>query len=185
MKNPFLTGKKIYLSPLTEEDISKEYISWLNDSEICEGNSHAVFPNNYAKTLAYVKSVTESRTELVFAVRWKKNDMHIGNASIQNINYINRSAEMAIIIGNKNYWNKGVSTEILALLIEYGFIRLNLNRISAATPLINKGGQQICEKNNMKKEGIMREAMFKNGKYNDVAVYSILLKDYRKQNNKS
>lgn len=184
MKNPFLKGKIIYLSPITREDISEEYISWLNDSEVCEGNSHSTYPNNYEKTLSYIDSVTNSKTDLVFTVRLKKNDLHIGNASLQNINYINRSGEMAILIGNKNYWGKGVSTEILSLLIEYGFMTLDLNRISAATPLTNKGGLKICENNKMVREGVMREAMFKEGKHLDVAMYSILKKDYKKNSKK-
>ncbi|MFZ1321945.1 MAG: GNAT family protein [Ignavibacteria bacterium] len=179
MKNPFLIGKKIYLSPLTKEDISEDSIHWLNDSEVCEGNSHAVFPNNYYKTLSYVDSISNSKTELVFAVRWKKNDLHIGNASFQNINFVNKSGEMAIIIGNKNYWNKGISTEILSLFIEYGFNTLNLNRISTGTPSINIGGIKICEKNGMKKEGVMREVLFKNGKYLDIVMFSILSREFK------
>lgn len=180
MKNPFLTGSKIYLSPLTKEDITEEYIQWLNDKEVCAGNSHATFPNNYSKTLSYVESVSQSKKDLVFAVRWKKNNLHIGNASIQNIDYINRTAEMAIIIGNKKYWNKGVSTEILSLLIEYGFRTLNLHRITTGTPVTNTGGIRISEKNGLKKEGILREVLFKNGKYTDVAIFSILEKEYKK-----
>ncbi|HMS63844.1 MAG TPA: GNAT family protein [Ignavibacteria bacterium] len=179
MKNPFLTGKKIYLSPLTKDDITEEYINWLNDKEVCRGNSHATFPNNFAKTLSYVESVSDSKTELAFTVRLKKNDLHIGNASFQNINYINRSAEMAIILGNKNYWNKGISTEILELFIEYGFMTLNLNRISTGTPVTNSGGIKICEKNGMKKEGLLRKVMFKEGKYTDVVIFSILKEEYK------
>lgn len=184
MKNPFLTGKKIYLSPLTKEDITADYIHWLNDKEVCAGNSHATFPNNYMKTLSYVESVSNSTKDLVFAVRWKKNDLHIGNASFQDINLKNRSAEMAIILGNKNYWNKGISTEILSLFIEYGFDTLNLHRITTGTPVTNKGAIRICEKNGMQKEGLLREVLFKNGKYLDVVIFSILSREYKALKNK-
>jgi ribosomal-protein-alanine N-acetyltransferase len=185
MKNPFLTGKQIYLSPLTKEDITEEYISWLNDKEVCRGNSHATFPNNFAKTLSYVESISNSKTEFVFTVRLKKNDQHIGNASFQNVNYVNRSAEMAIILGNKKYWNKGISTEILQLFIDFGFNTLNLNRISTGTPTINKGGLKICEKNGMKKEGLLRKVMYKEGEYLDVEIFSILREEYKNKKTKS
>lgn len=178
MKNPFLTGREIYLTPLTKEDISDEYISWLNDSEVCAGNSHAIFPNSKAKTINYIESITNSKTELVFAIKLKKNNLHIGNASIQNINNIYRSADLAIIIGNKKYWNKGISTEIFRLFIEYGFSRLNLNRLTAGTPVTNIGMTAICKKIGMKQEGIMREFMYKNGKYIDVVIFSILKKEF-------
>ncbi|MEO8446573.1 MAG: GNAT family protein [bacterium] len=184
MKNPFLTGKNIYLSPLVREDVTAEYINWLNDPEICEGNSHATFPNNYVKTLSYVESVQSSKTEIVFSIKNKKNDEAIGNASLQNINWVNRSGEIAMIIGNKKFWNKGIGTEVMALLIDYAFNVLNLNRISCGTPVSNKGGLSICEKNGMKKEGQLREVMFKNGAHVDVVLYSILLSEYKRNKKK-
>lgn len=183
MKNPFLTGEKIYLSPLTKEDISAEYISWLNDSEVCKDNSHATFPNTHSKTLSYLESIEDSRSEIVFAIRWKKNDVHIGNISLQKINWINRSAEIAIIIGNKKYWNKGVGSEAYKLVIGYGFRTLNLNRLSSGQTVTNKGMISVCEKNGMRKEGIIREVLYKNGEYTDAVIYSILLKDLRKKVN--
>jgi RimJ/RimL family protein N-acetyltransferase len=181
MKNPFLIGKNIYLSPLTTEDITEEYVSWLNDADVCKGNSHATFPNNYTKTLAYVESIQDNKTELVFSIKGKKNNVAIGNASLQHINWVNRSGEIAMIIGNKKFWNKGIGEEVMGLLIEYGFNTLNLNRISCGTPVTNMGGIRICEKNGMINEGCMREAMFKNGVYPDVMIYSILKKDYKKK----
>ncbi|HMQ67455.1 MAG TPA: GNAT family protein [Ignavibacteria bacterium] len=181
MKNPFLTGEKIYLSPLTVEDISEEYISWLNDGEVCSENSHAVYPNTYESTLAYVGSAGKNRSEIVFAIKWKKNNEHVGNISVQKIDPVNRSAEIAIIIGNKKYWNKGIGSEAYELVIKYGFNTLNLNRISSGQTTSNKGMINVCEKNGMKKEGILREVLFKNGKYADAVIYSILAKDFSKK----
>ena len=178
----FFESKEFFKSSISE-DISADYISWLNDNEVCRDNSHATFPNTYSKTLSYLESVEKSRNEIVFAIKWKKNDVHIGNISIQNINWINRSAEIAIIIGNKNYWNKGVGSEAYKLIIVYGFQTLNLNRLSSGQTVTNKGMISVCEKNGMKKEGTLREVLYKNGEYIDAVVYSILSKDFRKKAN--
>ncbi|MBK8982279.1 MAG: hypothetical protein IPM38_08140 [Ignavibacteria bacterium] len=72
MINPFLTGNKIYLSPLSKADISEKYISWLNDKEICRDNSHATFPNTRSKTIAYIENLEKSKDEVAFAIRWKR-----------------------------------------------------------------------------------------------------------------
>lgn len=181
LKNPFLTGEKIYLSPISKEDISDEYVSWLNDDEVCSENSHAVYPNTYEATLAYVESAGKNKSEVVFAIKWKKNNEHIGNVSIQKIDPVNRSAEIAILIGNKKYWNKGIGSEAYKLVIEYGFKTLNLNRLSSGQTLTNKGMINVCEKNGMKKEGVLREVLYKNGKYSDAVVYSILAKEFFKK----
>ncbi len=182
MNNPFLIGGKIYLSPLTKNDVSDEYINWLNNSEVCKYNSHARFPYTYSKALSFLESLEKNSNDIVLAMRWKKNDCHLGNVSLQNINWINRSGEIAIIIGNKDYWNNGVGTEAYRLLIEYGFNVLNLNRISSGQTITNEGMIKVCEKSGMKKEGLLRDALYKNGEYIDVVVYSILLKDYKKIN---
>jgi len=181
VKNPFLISKSIYLSPLTKDDISQDYVSWLNDPEVCTHNSHATFPNTITKTLSYIDSIEKSKMEIVFAIRWRKNNDHIGNISVQNINWVNRSAEIAILIGNKNYWNKGVGSEAYKLLIDYGFNILNLNRISSGLAITNDGMIKVCEKNRMKKEGLLREVLYKDGRYIDATIYSILLKDYKKK----
>lgn len=180
MTNPFLTGEKIYLAPLSKKDISDIYISWLNDKEVCKDNSHATFPNTRAKTLAYIKSLENSKEEIAFAIRWIENDIHIGNIAIKKIDRINRSAELAIIIGDKNYWNKGVGSEAYKLMIDYGFNTLNLNRISSGQTAGNTGMIKVCEKMGMKKEGTLREVLFKNGEYLDAVIYSILKKNYKK-----
>lgn len=182
---PFLTGKKIILSPLSAKDISEDYISWFNDKEVCRDNSHAVFPNTYKKTIAYLKSIESSKTDFVFSIKWKKNKHHIGNVSLQNINWVNRSAEIAIIIGNKKYWNKGIGSEAYSLILQYGFGTLNLNRISSGQTLTNAGMIKVCEKNGMKKEGILREALYKEGKYLDAVIFSILKKEYEKIKNQN
>ncbi len=181
LKNPFLTGEKIYLSPLTIDDISQDYVSWLNDIEVCKHNSHATFPNTTAKTLSYIASIEKSMTEIVFTIRWKENNDHVGNVSLQKINWINRSGEIAILIGKKKYWNKGVGSEAYKLLIDYGFNTLNLNRISSGLMISNYGMIKICEKNQMEKEVVMREFLYKNGKYIDAVIYSILLRDFKEK----
>ena len=68
MINPFLTGRKIYLSPLSKNDITEKYINWLNDKEVCKDNSHATFPNTRSKTFAYIDSLEKSRDEVAFAI---------------------------------------------------------------------------------------------------------------------
>ncbi len=179
MKNPFLTGEKIYLSPITKEDISDEYIGWLNDKEVCRDNSHATFPNNRTRAMEYVENAQQSKTDLVFTIRWKENDRHIGNAALIRIDPVYRCADIVILIGNKDFWGRGVGTECYRLLIDHGFRQLNLNRMASGLTSRNKAMIKICEKVGMRKEGTLREAMFKDGQYLDVELYAILRGEFK------
>lgn len=174
-------GQKIYLSPISVKDVSKEYVGWFNDPEVCRYNSHGGARNTRQKTLAYVKSVEKSKTAFVFTIRWKDNAAHIGNVSLQAIDRINRSAEIAIIIGAKDYWGRGVGLEAYQLLLKYGFHDLGLNRISSGQSVKNTAMIKVCQKVGMKKEALLRQAFYKNGIYSDIVIYSILKKEFHKR----
>jgi len=51
MINPFIVGTDIYLRPLRVQDAEGSYVEWLNDPEVCQYNSHHVFPYTPQKAL--------------------------------------------------------------------------------------------------------------------------------------
>jgi len=173
-KEAFLIGSKIYLRPLKESDAEGDYPYWFNDSEVCKYNHYARFPNTYEKTLDYIKSIKNSREILVFAIIENGTNTHVGNVSLSKIDFIDRNAELSIIIGEKNSWGKGYGKEACKLLIEYGFNVLNLHRIYAGTSEDNLGFRKLAEAIGMKEEGKYLECIFKNGKYLTAISYSIL-----------
>ena len=179
MGNIFLQDKKIILRPLEEKDLNESYLGWLNDEEVCHHNSHAIYPYTERKMREYFDKTQNDNTIVVLAIMDKVGKKHIGNVSLQNIDYISRSAEFAIIIGDKNYWQRGVGASAAKLIINYGFERLNLSRIYCGTSSENIGMQKLAEKLNMKKEGVRRQAMYKMGKYIDIIEYGLLRREFK------
>jgi RimJ/RimL family protein N-acetyltransferase len=173
-KDTFLDGTHIYLRALTKQDVQGNYSAWLNDPEITFYNSHGRFPMTADKLLNYISAVRSSNNDLVLAIIDKVTLMHIGNISLQNINWIDSNAEIAFLLGDKSYWGKGVMFEAGLLLINHGFKLLNLHRIYCGTSSENLGMQKLAEKLGMKKEGTRKDAIFKNGKYIDILEYGIL-----------
>ncbi|MEJ7626494.1 MAG: GNAT family protein [Ferruginibacter sp.] len=181
MNNLFLKGDTVHLRPLQNSDLTSEYVSWLNDAEVCEFNSHAVFPYTKEKMEAYYQHVLQTfSTNIVLAIADNLNNEHIGNIALQNINWINRNAEYAILLGNKNYWGKGIASEASIMICQYGFDRLNLHRIYCGTSSKNIGMQKLAAKMKMKQEGIRKEAMYKNGEFVDIVEYGVLKTDFIK-----
>jgi len=173
-KDIFLSGETIVLRLLNENDITGNYAHWLNDPEITTYNSHGRFPMTIDKLRDFVKSAYTSNTSLVLAVCDKQTGIHIGNISLQAISWVDRSAEIAFLLGEKNYWGKGVMQEAGKLMIEHGFGALNLHRIHCGTSSDNVGMQKLAEKLGMQKEGVRKDAIFKNGKYYDIVEYGII-----------
>lgn len=172
--NFFLEGITIGLRLLEENDIDGNYGSWLNDSEITAFNSHGRVPMTQEKLMNYVREVIKSNSMLVFAIIDKNTFSHIGNISLQNINWIDRNAEIAFLLGERTYWGKGVMFEAGKMVISHGFKMLNLHRIYCGTSSNNIGMQKLALKLGMTKEGIRREAIFKNGEYSDIVEFGLL-----------
>jgi [ribosomal protein S5]-alanine N-acetyltransferase len=174
----FLKGERIHLRALEEKDLNDIYLQWLNDEETCKGNSHAIFPNSQYKLRSYFNSLQNQQNIIVFAIIHTESQKHIGNVSLQNINWISRNAEFAILLGDKEFWGDGYGIEASRLAIAYSFERLNLHRIYCGTLDGNKAMMGLAQKLNMTEEGRRREAVFKHGKYIDIIEYGVLNNEF-------
>ncbi len=175
---PFLSGEHLYLRPLVASDAEGPYVSWFNDAEVCEGNSHHVFPYSTDAALSYIHYAGETRDSVVLAIVLVEGDRHIGNISLQSIHPINRTAEFTVVIGDKTAWGKGYAKEAARLICDHGFYSLNLHRIGCGTFENNEGMKRLAAYLGMKEEGLRREAVFKNGSYLNVIEYGVLRSEY-------
>jgi [ribosomal protein S5]-alanine N-acetyltransferase len=173
MHHLFLEGKNIYLRGLEEKDLFGDYFQWLNDSETCRYNGHAIFPNSEKRIRDYLTCVQEGDSAVAFAIIEKKTEKHIGNISLQDIDWISRNAEIAYII-SKEYGGRGYGYASGCLVIQYAFERLNLLRVYCGTSSENIPMQKLAEKLGMKKEGERKKAMYKMGEYVDLYEYGIV-----------
>lgn len=191
MKNAFLVGNRIYLAELALEDITEQMMFWYNNPEVCKGNGQHIFPKpkqdfNIKQGLVdYINSITinslsKSKIDYTFAIKDKLNDKHVGNITLQSIDWISRNGEITIMIGEKDYWNKSIGEEAWILIMDWGFYTLNLNRLQCGTFSNNIGMQKLATKVGMKKEGRRPQAVYKNGEYLDVLLYGILKEKYKK-----
>jgi RimJ/RimL family protein N-acetyltransferase len=79
---------------------------------------------------------------------------------------------------NKTYWGKGYATEAVRALLEFGFNRLTLHRISANCDPSNVASNRVLMKAGMKLEGRLRENLRVKGRWRDTMVYGILEREY-------
>jgi RimJ/RimL family protein N-acetyltransferase len=175
----FLENDKVGLRPLELGDIEGNYSHWLNDEEVCKYNTHHRFPSRKSDLEAYVKSLENDKSAIVCAIIEKIGKVHIGNISLQYINLIDRKAEIAFLLGEKGYQNKGYAKAAAMLLIEHGFTQLGLERIELGTSTENIPMQRLAESLGFQKEGVRRAALFKHGCFVDIIEYGLLKKEWR------
>ena len=170
----FLKSERIHLRPLESNDITEGYLYWFDDEEVCRHNGHHRYPQTIESMDSYIKNVNNSKGDLVLAIVRNEDDKHIGNISIQNIDFVNGLGEFAIIMGERDAWGKGYSKEAGKLIIDHVFNQLNLNKIYCGTSEHNKGMQALALSLGFAHEGTQKQHIFKNGTYNDVLLYGLL-----------
>ena len=79
------------------------------------------------------------------------------------------------------FWNKGLITEALNAIIDFGFSILELNRIEAEVMQGNLASNKVLAKLNFTNEGVLKQWMFWNGKYYDMTIFALLKSEYEQE----
>ena len=180
MKAPFITGKKVYLRGIEKEDL-KNIVIWLNDEDVTRYMIMGDRPAHLELLTEQWEQEIRNPREVAFAVIDKKKEKMVGWCGLYGIRPIAYAAEFRVFIGDKRSWNKGFGTEVTKLLIQYGFEKLNLNKIYLGVNASYKAAVRAYEKAGFVREGVLRQEIFRNNQYYDAVRMSILRKEYKKK----
>ncbi len=174
VNNRFIKGKQIYLREVRESDVNQTYYKWLNDPEINLYLESRYIPMSLKNILKYVESKDGNMDEVFFAICWNNNKNHIGNIKLGPVNWIHRRADIGILIGDKEYWGKGIATEAIQLVIEYAFKTLNIHKLTAGCHSTNIGSLKAFQNAGFSIEGERKKHSFVGGEYIDTVVLGLL-----------
>jgi RimJ/RimL family protein N-acetyltransferase len=171
--------EKIRLRALTAED-AKITWKWQNSPEIKEFYSDHPYPVNYELEKLWYDKITYTNIPVtVFGIEVLENQKLIGMSILKNINLIHRSAELGIFIGDTSEKHKGYSSEATLFTLKFGFMDLGLNRIYLKVHEDNAPAIRLYEKTGFKKEGVMRKSVFKNDRFKNEIIMSLLNEEFR------
>lgn len=175
------------------KDITENYLQWFEDPDVTRHNSHGIMKIDADD----VKEHVADKSRLVWAIEVRDKTLglhiprggtgkprpfnteyncwaHVGNVALQSINWINRSAELAIIIGDKGVWGRGIGVWACQKVLYHAFYIMGLNRVWTGTSETNEGMQVVALKIGMHYEGTFSDGMWLNGSFVDVPVYAII-----------
>ncbi|MFC1921057.1 GNAT family N-acetyltransferase [Chloroflexota bacterium] len=128
-----ITSSRIVLRDKTTADAWDDY-AWETDPELARLDAAPVLSIPYSH---YLSSYTEEllhpyRNSRQFAID-TPDGKHIGNCSYYNIDKFRGETELGIMIGDRDYWDKGYGVEVIDSLIDHIFNWTNLDRIHLKT----------------------------------------------------
>lgn len=172
-------GERVRLRAVERDDVKKFY-EWVNDPDVTYGLG-LYLPMSIVDEERWFDGIAQrdaNEKPLAIEVRdgdgWKL----IGNCRVFEIEWVNSSAELGIMIGDKSIWNQGYGTEVMTLLLRHGFETLNLNRIYLRVFSDNPRAKRAYEKTGFVEEGRLREAVFRHGQYGDMFIMSVLRSEW-------
>ena len=160
-----------YLRELKEEDASQEYCNWLNDPEV---NKFLETKKTTIEELKqYIKEKRENPDCLFLGIFLKDTNKHIGNIKLEPVDFENKKATLGILIGDKNYWGRGICTEAVKLLVDYVFENLNLEKVDLGVISENKAAINCYLKAGFRIKKIEQRAIKYDNRFYDKVIMDI------------
>ena len=174
MRNAFLVGEKVFLRPLEPSDAAT-VAPWLNAREV-NRTLLTCRPFSVQAEIDFITSVSKDSNSIVLGVGLRETEQLIGSAGLDQIDQRHRHARFGILIGEKQFWGQGYATEATRLLIEHAFSMMNLNRVWLHVLAEHPAAIHVYEKIGFEREGILRQHVFSEGRYQDMLTMAILRK---------
>ncbi|MDE6295910.1 MAG: GNAT family N-acetyltransferase [Muribaculaceae bacterium] len=168
----------VYLRGFKESD-TEQINRWRNDREL---QALVSAPFRYvpeAIEREWVRSkMLNNRTDIYLAICLKENDEMVGYISINDIDHISRRAHVGGIVLDRKYHDGIIRHEVGMLIRELAFDQLNLNRLEGGCIAEHIASRVAMEATGYILEGVRRQYVYKDGRYHDSCLYSLMREDY-------
>jgi len=169
---------KINLRALSKDDAKTSW-EWRNKDFMREYYSGHPFYINLKDEEAWLERISSSNIPLTsFGIEEEVSKTLVGMSFLKDIDLINRTCEFAIFIGDENGRRKGYTKEASLKTMEFAFKDLNLNRVFLIVQEGNEIAINLYKKCGYQTEGILRESVYKKGRYKNEIIMSIVRKEF-------
>jgi ribosomal-protein-alanine N-acetyltransferase len=174
-----IRGERLYLRPIERDDLQRCY-DWMNDEDLRATLSQR-YPLSLAREADWVERATRGQdpSELHLAICLVQADRHVGNCGLVSIDRDNGTATLGILIGERDCRGQGLGEEAVRTLCRYAFDEMNLHKIRLEVYAINPAAMKTYERVGFRKEGVLREDAYRQGRRIDVVRMGLLRGDLR------
>lgn len=157
----------VTLVPLLPSHVTESYVSWLNNPEVTAQTEIPSGAWTFDSARHYVESAAAASDAQMWAIHFKGYG-HVGNVRLSAINIPHQRAAMAILIGEKAVWGRGISSNAISLVSSHAFDRLNLHKVSAGIYETNIASRRAFEKAGFHLEATLKEHAYHEGRFIDI-----------------
>jgi RimJ/RimL family protein N-acetyltransferase len=176
---PVIAHGSVYLRAAERDDIPR-FVGWLNDYRTSRTLSLRAPQSIAMEETWFERRVTDQgKGGYLFTACLLADDRPIGNVGLFDLDLVNGSAGLGIMVGAPGDRGRGRGTDMLQALVGFGFASLRLERIWLDVYDFNPGARRVYERVGFAHEGVLRHAVFREGRFVDVHRMSILSGEWR------
>ena len=149
---------EIKLKELKLFDVNKTYLKWMNDSEVFKYSKQSNSRHSLKKIKEFILNKKKLKNEFIYKILIYENkrNKHVGNIKLGPISFENKTADISYFIGEKKYWNKGITTKAIKLIVNLAKKKFKLKKLQAGHWKNNFASGKVLLKNKFKLEGILK-----------------------------
>jgi len=159
------------LDPFGDDDLTPRYVAWLNDPEVTRFSELRHRSHTLDECRGYVAGMRAAGHWLL-AIRVGTEERHVGNVAVY-FDPPNRAAELSILIGDREYWGRGLGLAAWRAAIVKIFEETDVQKIGAGTMAANAPMLRTMESSGMTPDGVQKGQLIWNDERVDVVRYAI------------
>ncbi len=176
-------GQTVRLTGITKDDV-KLAARWYNDAGFLRlWDADAARPRSKTELSKWLAKPDREGRAFRFAIRPLDSDALLGLIEIDGIIWSRGVAWLAIGIGERENWGKGIGGEAMTLALDFAFRELNLHRVQLTVFEYNERAIALYERLGFVREGVCREFMQRDGRGYDMYLYGLLRREWEAQRN--
>jgi [ribosomal protein S5]-alanine N-acetyltransferase len=166
---------KLSISILQVEQVTQSYVDWYSNEEVVRYSDNQYRKFSFDGQCSYVQRCLRNEDVNLYGIF--DDTTHVGNIVIRGLSSHHRKAELTYVIGQTNYWGKGVASFAIANMIQVAKEEFDLNKLYAGIASGNIGSGKVLEKNGFIVEGTRKQHLSYGGNFFDQVDYGLVLRD--------
>ena len=185
LKNDLFRGALVRLTAEEPEQLGKAIWRFDRDSEfrrLLDDGPPSLWSTKKIQEWFEKDGLDEEGKGIEFFIRTLKDDRLIGFVGLWDTSWSHGDAEVGIGIGDREYWGQGYGTDAMRVILRYGFMELNLKRITLGVFAYNARAIRSYEKSGFVHEGRQRKALCRDRSRADIVYMGILREEWLRLN---
>lgn len=168
-----LNSNLVSLRMFAKDDITEQYIRWLNDKEVVKYSNQRFINHTAESCINFYDSFNGSQSLFVAIEDVLSGDM-IGTLTI-HCNEYHDTADVGIMLGDKTTWGKGYAKQAWCLVVNLLSDVINIRKVTAGTLECNLAMIGLMKASNMKPDGTRTAQELVDGQSMDIVYYAKFL----------